>query len=123
MCDNNKRVSPGDNMFVVLTCNGRSVFSIYCNEFGSFAEIVRCVYRRANDCSGLATLSVRNQSQGWSCNIPLVFPTSHTNFHGFVPPLAYSRQGHATERVAHIASAEKRVSQQPRQCELPFVWN
>ena len=101
MCDNNKKVFPGDNIFVCLTQNGKSLLNLYGNEFAGISEIVKFAYLKAKHCFGIATLNVRNQSQGWSYNIPLML-----NKHN-----SYS---------SAITSSQTNNSANQR--ELPFVW-
>ena len=101
MCDNNKKVFPGYNIFVCLTQNGKSLLNLYGNEFAGISEIVKFAYLKAKHCFGIATLNVRNQSQGWSYNIPLML-----NKHN-----SYS-----------TAITSSLTNNSANQRELPFVW-
>ena len=72
MSDNQRKIQSGDTVFVSLVQNGRSVLALCSREFGSFAELVKKVYAMAHGCLGMAIMDVRNQSQGWSCRVPLM---------------------------------------------------
>lgn len=98
---NTRTILPTDDIFITLVQNGKNILNIYHNNFSDIAEIVKMVYSYAKECTGIALLSVRNKSQGWCFNVPLMFTSSK---------LATSATGKFVKR------------QKIRQCELPFDW-
>lgn len=97
----NRTILPTDNIFVTLLQNGKNVFNLCQSNFTNMTEIVKMVYGLAKNCAGVAILGVRNQNQGWSCSIPLMF---------FAPK--------STKPTGSKISQNRK----PRQSELPFVW-
>lgn len=102
MSVNQRKIMAGDTVFVSLVQNGRSVLALCSREFSSFAELVKKVYGMARGCLGVAIMDVRNQSQGWSCRVPLMLAASK--------PVA----SQPVQRSSH--------SKHPHQQEIPFAW-
>ena len=102
MCNEGRNIVKGDTIFVSLTQNGRSKLTFCSREFGSFAELVKGVYQMANGCMGMATMSVRNRTQGWSCRMPLMLVAQQLT----------------PARVTRVYNYHL-----PQQQELPFAWS
>lgn len=101
MNDKSKTLLPTDNVFVTLTQNGKNILNLYRNNFSSISDIVKFVYMFAKGSFGITILNIRNQSQGWCCNVPLMF--------------SYQKDG-VMKKVC------EKENTTPRQCELPFAW-
>ncbi len=97
----NRTISPADNIFVTLLQNGKSMFNLCQSNFSSITEVVKMAYGLAKSCTGVAILSVRNQNQGWSCSIPLMF---------------------SSPKLTNPVESKRHQNSMPQQNELPFVW-
>lgn len=64
-------ISSSDQIFATLIAGGRVVASVSRSNFASINEIVRFVCSAAGRFMGLASLSIRNKSQGWTINMSL----------------------------------------------------
>lgn len=73
MCSKERKISPNDYLFISISKNGNKLVDIYQNNFESVAGIIKTVSRNISNCTGMTMLCVRNQSQGWSFDMPLVF--------------------------------------------------
>ena len=75
-----KTFTKEDNIFATLMGKGKIIKTIVGKNFSDISEIVKMITSNCGDYRGLAELSVRNQSQGWSFNMLLsmnnVLPTS-----------------------------------------------
>lgn len=114
MCNQGRNITAGDTIFVNLMQNGKGIFTFCSREFSSFAELVKCVYGMARNCAGMAIMEVRNQSQGWSCRVPLMLVTHGS---GNSNRLALAPHKNVTLNNTHTTGATH-----PRQQELPFLW-
>lgn len=64
-------ISTGDQILATLTCNGKVLARISQSNFSSLSQIVRFITRLAGRFMGMARLTVRNKTQGWSRDIAL----------------------------------------------------
>lgn len=60
-----------DQIVALLENNGQILASVNKSEFTSMDEIVGLIYALAGKFMGLARLTVRNKTQGWSTVMPL----------------------------------------------------
>ena len=114
MCNQGRNITAGDTIFVNLIQNGKGVFTFCSREFRSFTDLVKCVYGMARNCAGMAIMEVRNQSQGWSCRVPLML-VAHRSVNS--SRLALVSHNNVTMYNTHTAGATR-----PHQQELPFMW-
>lgn len=70
---NNKyfSVSSSDQIFATLVVGGKVMANVCKCNFSSVDEIVRLVSSLAGRFMGLARLSIRNKTQGWTMNMAL----------------------------------------------------
>ncbi|MCF0218228.1 MAG: hypothetical protein HUK14_00450 [Muribaculaceae bacterium] len=61
-----KTISCNDVIFATLLNRGVELAGKCMSGVNSFAEIVRVMQQEAQACSGLATLTVRNATCGWT---------------------------------------------------------
>ncbi|MBQ4367180.1 MAG: hypothetical protein II786_03760 [Muribaculaceae bacterium] len=66
-----REMKRGDEVYATLVCNGRTLANVRATEFGSLDEIVGYIYATTRVLGGLARLTVRNRTQGWSVIVPL----------------------------------------------------
>lgn len=59
-------ISSSDVIFATLMQHGRQVVNIQVSGITSIAELVRRVYANVRGCIGMATLTLRNCTQGWA---------------------------------------------------------
>ncbi|MCM1517796.1 MAG: hypothetical protein NC117_04065 [Pseudoflavonifractor sp.] len=59
-------INRSDVIFATLMQQGRQVVSIQISGITSIAEVMRKIYGQVKDCIGLATLMLRNGTQGWA---------------------------------------------------------
>ncbi len=114
MCDKGRNITAGDTIFVNLIQNGKGIFTFCSREFRSFSELVKCVYGMTRNYAGMAIMEVRNQSQGWSCRVPLILVA-----HRSVNSSRLALVSHNNVSASHSRAA---MSKHPRQQELPFSW-
>ena len=114
MCNQGKNITAGDTVFVNLIQNCKGVFTFCSREFRSFTDLVKCVYGMARNCAGMAIMEVRNQSQGWSCRMPLMLVAHQEGNTGGLALVSYNNVSASHSRAA--------ISKHPRQQELPFSW-
>ena len=67
----NQTMSPSDLIMASLECNGKELVRFSQNNFSSIDEVVRAAFSAAGHFAGLARLTVRNATQGWSRAIAL----------------------------------------------------
>ena len=60
------KITPLDRLFVTVTQNGVSRMFTDITGVTSFCDIINCMRARIPGLSGLATVSVRNRSEGWT---------------------------------------------------------
>lgn len=60
-----------DNVFATLSSYGKTVKSIVGRNFTSINDVIKMMTTGCKDFRGLAQLSIRNQTQGWSMNMLL----------------------------------------------------
>ena len=73
MLNQSKTFKPTDRIFATLTSGGRTVVNIYKDNFRSLGDVIGLIYSLASSHIGPSRLNVRNQSQGWSIDMPLLF--------------------------------------------------
>ena len=64
--NNNNPLSVSDQIVAQLESNGRVLASVKTNNIGSIDEIIVMIKALAGKFMGLARLTIRNQTQGWS---------------------------------------------------------
>lgn len=64
-------LSTSDQIFATLEVGGKVMASVSKNNFSSIEDIVRFIYSVAGRFMGLARLSIRNKTQGWTMNMAL----------------------------------------------------
>lgn len=66
-------ITSSDILFATATMMGRQIYTYTGNGVSSFAQLVNCVRGAAAGCRGMATITVRNATKGWSqsCNFYL----------------------------------------------------
>ena len=64
-------LSTSDQVFATLEVGGRILASVCKSNFASIDDIVRFIYSVAGRFMGLARLSIRNKTQGWTMNMAL----------------------------------------------------
>ena len=64
-------LSTSDQIFATLEVGGKVMASVSKSNFSSIEDIVRFIYSVAGRFMGLARLSIRNKTQGWTMNMAL----------------------------------------------------
>ena len=64
-------INDGDNVFVRLIVNGKEKFCLNNRHYVSLNQIIATVANMAESLWGLAKLVVRNQTRGWSMEMPI----------------------------------------------------
>ena len=59
-------ISFSDEIFASITLRGNLLARVRLNGVGSYSEILASLLKAAGRVHGLATVDVRNSSQGWS---------------------------------------------------------
>lgn len=62
-----------DIIFATVKLRGKTLASLTLNGMTSFSDVVREVRTSIGNVAGLATLQLRNPTQGWSHNSALLF--------------------------------------------------
>lgn len=62
-----------DTIFATVKLRGVTLASFTLRGMSSFSDVVRHVRSSVGDVAGLATLQLRNSSQGWSRSSALLF--------------------------------------------------
>lgn len=73
-------INSSDTLFATLTQRGNIILSLKLSGIKSDTELMHHIYRSINGCMGLATLTLRNGTQGWSSRKQLLLkslPKSH----------------------------------------------
>jgi len=65
-------INTSDIIFATLFQHGRQVVTLRLSGLSSFSDIIRQVRRASAGCIGLVTLHLRNCTQGWSGNRPIM---------------------------------------------------
>ncbi len=83
----NKSLNRADNIFATLTLQGKTLVTLYRNQFNSITEIINAIKEIFPGLEGLGQLSIRNQTQGWNADLCLLFKSNKnkTNLN-IVPP-------------------------------------
>ncbi len=55
-----------DLVFATLEANGQIIARLSAMNFGSVGDVVKAIYKLAGKFVGMARVSIRNKSQGWS---------------------------------------------------------
>lgn len=66
-------ISTSDLIFATLSLHGSTVASMQMSGVSTLPEIIRTIRSSVSSLSGMATLSLRNGSQGWSSTHRLLF--------------------------------------------------
>lgn len=64
-------IKTGDQIFATLILGGKIIASVCKSNFASIDEVVRFITGTAGRFMGLAQLSIRNKTQGWSTSMSL----------------------------------------------------
>ncbi len=71
MSNTRTSLSTSDQIFATLEVGGKVMASVSKSNFSSVEDIVRFIYSMAGRFMGLARLSIRNKTQGWTMNLAL----------------------------------------------------
>lgn len=71
MSNTRTSLSTSDQIFATLEVGGKVMASVSKSNFSSVDDIVRFIYSMAGRFMGLARLSIRNKTQGWTMNLAL----------------------------------------------------
>lgn len=71
MSNTRTTLSTSDQIFATLEVGGKVMASVSKSNFSSVEDIVRFIYSIAGRFMGLARLSIRNKTQGWTMNLAL----------------------------------------------------
>lgn len=66
-----RRISTNDEVWATMEANGQVLAHISKRNFSTVDDVIRLVSALAGQFFGLAKLTVRNRTQGWSMNIPV----------------------------------------------------
>lgn len=69
-------ISRNDYIMANLTWNGQTMASLAKDNFSSIEDVIKLISTMAGKCFGLAKLSIRNKTQGWSVNMAISTPKS-----------------------------------------------
>lgn len=86
-----QNISRGDRMFVRVTHQGSTVLETFLDNVDSYTELIGEIRSRMHGRSGLAKLWIRNHSQGWSQEKPLMFYPPKRNPSAIPPKRPVSR--------------------------------
>jgi len=64
-------LSTSDQIFATLQVGGKTMASVCKTNYASIDDIIKFIYSIAGKFMGLARLSIRNKTQGWSMNMAL----------------------------------------------------
>lgn len=64
-------LSVNDQIFATLEVGGKIMATVNKSNFSNINDIVRFIYSIAGRFMGLARLSIRNKTQGWTMNMAL----------------------------------------------------
>ncbi len=59
-------INYSDTLFATLTQRGNTILSLKISGINSDKELMQRIYQSVKGCMGLATLTLRNGTQGWS---------------------------------------------------------
>ncbi len=59
-------IKNSDLVFATLEANGQIIARLSAMNFGSVGDVVKAIYQLAGKFVGMARVSIRNKSQGWS---------------------------------------------------------
>ncbi len=59
-------IKNSDLVFATLEANGQIIARLSAMNFGSVGDVVKAIYKLAGKFVGMARVSIRNKSQGWS---------------------------------------------------------
>ncbi|MBR1543767.1 MAG: hypothetical protein IJ626_02605 [Muribaculaceae bacterium] len=62
------RISPSDQVFASIENNGRVLATMNKSNFSSTEDVMRLIMSMAGKWMGVAKISIRNKSQGWTEN-------------------------------------------------------
>ena len=71
MSNTRTSLSTSDQIFATLEVGGKIMASVSKSNFSSIDDVVRFIYSIAGRFMGLARLSIRNKTQGWTMNMAL----------------------------------------------------
>ena len=89
MSNTSTTLSTSDQIFATLEVGGKIMASVSKNNFSTINDVVRFIYSIAGRFMGLARLSIRNMTQGWTMNLALASRPSHTAHLGARPSQYY----------------------------------
>jgi hypothetical protein len=71
-------LSRNDQIFATLEVGGKIMASVSKSNFTTINDVVRFICSIAGRFMGLARLSIRNKTQGWTMNMALASRPTHT---------------------------------------------
>ena len=118
-------ITASDQVFATLEAGGRILARLSSINFGSIGEVIDAIYRMAGKFAGIARVSIRNKSQGWSKVMmlsrrvtdtvrPLPFPSVKA------PAAKASAASFAQSPRASKAQTTSAISRTPHQCVIPW---
>lgn len=78
MSNTSTTISTSDQIFATLEVGGKIMASVSKNNFSTINDVVRFICSITGRFIGLARLSIRNMTQGWTMNLALASRPSHT---------------------------------------------
>ncbi len=79
----------GDQIFATLMLGGKTLVSVCKSNFATIDEVVKFITSAAGRFMGLAQLSIRNKTQGWTTNIALTTTAAPMRHSAPQSPAAY----------------------------------
>lgn len=70
----NRNIAPSDQVMATLVGRNGILATVNKSNFASLNDVVRFVMALAGRFAGMAQLTVRNRTQGWSVNMALAAP-------------------------------------------------
>ena len=66
----------GDRIYATLTLQGNKIAEIQNNNITGIDDVIRRLKKLANQYSGISKIYIRNMTQGWATQVPLMLCTS-----------------------------------------------
>ncbi len=70
------KINKGDQVFATMEANGRIIARLCAIDFGCIGDVINAVYTLAGMFAGIARVSIRNKSRGWSTVMMLMRRTT-----------------------------------------------
>ena len=86
MAGRERAMAQSDNVFVRVISDGREMMNFRKSGYASISDVIATVSRMASGLWGLAKLIIRNQSRGWSVEVPLALQKESRRFASLTAP-------------------------------------